>query len=129
MASTGAAFPVTTLTGPRARFCLSASHDDQMIDYAVKCLDEIGTEIGLKFDEHKIAKRLKQQQQNAQPAPVTNTNNTTTIPAAAASSITTSTAINNNHQNNNHHLVHRNLNHNHTIINNHQINHNQMIKV
>nr|XP_027197175.1 serine palmitoyltransferase 2-like [Dermatophagoides pteronyssinus] len=56
VASTGAAFPVTSLTGPRARFCLSASHTDQMIDYALKCLDEIGTEIGIKFDGNKNLK-------------------------------------------------------------------------
>lgn len=56
VASTGAAFPVTSLTGPRARFCLSASHSDQMIDYALKCLDEIGTEIGIKFNGSKNLK-------------------------------------------------------------------------
>lgn len=54
IASTGAAFPVTSLYGPRARFCLSAGHSDEMIDHALKCLDEIGTEIGIKFDEVKV---------------------------------------------------------------------------
>lgn len=61
VASTGASFPVTKLTGPRARFCLSAGHSDEMIDHALQCLDEIGTEIGIKFNETKFRNDDKQQ--------------------------------------------------------------------
>ncbi|UXI22667.1 hypothetical protein NH340_JMT08610 [Sarcoptes scabiei] len=50
IATTGAAFPVTSLTGPRVRFCLSAAHSDRMIDYTIKCLTEIGTKIGIRYN-------------------------------------------------------------------------------
>lgn len=58
IASTGAAFPVTSLIGIRARFCLSAAHTDEMMKYTIACLDEIGQKIGIKFD----AKRAITQQ-------------------------------------------------------------------
>lgn len=53
IASTGAAFPVTSLIGIRARFCLSASHTDEMIERIIESLDEIGDKIGIKFDANK----------------------------------------------------------------------------
>ncbi|KAJ6225307.1 hypothetical protein RDWZM_003852 [Blomia tropicalis] len=50
IATTGASFPVTSLTGIRARFCLSAAHTNQMIEDVIVCLAEIGQKIGITFD-------------------------------------------------------------------------------
>ena len=54
VATTGAAFPVTSLLGIRARFCLSASHTDDMIDKTISALLKIGTRIGIRFDAKDI---------------------------------------------------------------------------
>lgn len=71
MASTGAAFPVTSLIGIRARFCLSASHTDEMIDYTLQCLDEIGDKIGIKFDKPAAgSKRAKVVASESKPRPL-----------------------------------------------------------
>lgn len=44
-------FPATPIIEGRARICLSASHTREMLDQALKILDEVGDELGLKFSK------------------------------------------------------------------------------
>ncbi|EFA83279.1 serine C-palmitoyltransferase subunit [Heterostelium album PN500] len=42
-------YPATPLTSPRARFCLSASHTREDLEWALEHLDTIGDQMNLKF--------------------------------------------------------------------------------
>ncbi len=46
----GAAFPATSLTTGRVRFCVSASHTKEMLDKALEVMDEIGDKVGIKYN-------------------------------------------------------------------------------
>jgi serine palmitoyltransferase len=45
----GAGFPATPLMEGRIRFCISAAHTKEQLDYALKVIDEIGDSLGLKY--------------------------------------------------------------------------------
>ena len=42
-------FPATSITESRVRFCMSASHTKEMLDNALKEIDEVGTLLCLKY--------------------------------------------------------------------------------
>ena len=42
-------FPATRLTESRVRFCLSASHNKEMLDKALAAIDEVGDLLYLKY--------------------------------------------------------------------------------
>ncbi len=48
----GAAFPATSLTTGRVRFCVSASHTKEMLDKALQVMDEIGDEVAIKYSKN-----------------------------------------------------------------------------
>lgn len=45
----GAAWPATSLTTGRVRFCVSASHTKEMLDKALEVMDRIGDEVAIKY--------------------------------------------------------------------------------
>lgn len=49
IAVVGAGFPATPLMEGRIRFCLSAAHTKEQLDYALSVIDEIGDTLGLKY--------------------------------------------------------------------------------
>lgn len=49
IAAVGVGFPATPLMEGRIRFCLSAAHTKEQLDYALEVIDEISDEIGLKY--------------------------------------------------------------------------------
>lgn len=49
VALVGAGFPATPLTGARVRFCVSSAHSKEMLDHAIKVIDEIGDRLHLKY--------------------------------------------------------------------------------
>lgn len=57
VAIVGAGFPATPLLEARVRFCLSSAHTKEMMDRVIDVIDDIGTELHVKFDEGN--KRLK----------------------------------------------------------------------
>ena len=46
-------FPATRLTESRVRFCLSASHTKEMLDEALKAIDEVGEKLNLKISRRR----------------------------------------------------------------------------
>jgi hypothetical protein len=42
-------FPATPVTESRVRFCLSASHTKEQLDKALKCIDEVGDLLSMKY--------------------------------------------------------------------------------
>ena len=42
VAAVGVGFPATHMTEERVRFCVSASHDKQILDAALEAIDEVG---------------------------------------------------------------------------------------
>ena len=42
-------FPATPIMEGRIRFCLSAAHTKEQLDYALSVIDEIGESLGLKY--------------------------------------------------------------------------------
>ncbi|UJR21093.1 hypothetical protein I4U23_024193 [Adineta vaga] len=52
-------FPATKLLEARVRFCLSAAHTRQMLDVALAAIDEVGTDIGLRYSSRHKHRRLK----------------------------------------------------------------------
>jgi serine palmitoyltransferase len=42
-------FPATSITESRVRFCMSASHTKEMLDNALKEIDEVGNLLCLKY--------------------------------------------------------------------------------
>lgn len=49
IAAVGVGFPATPLNEARIRFCLSASHTQQQLDFALAVVDEISGELGLRY--------------------------------------------------------------------------------
>lgn len=49
IAVVGAGFPATPIMEGRIRFCLSAAHTKEQLDYALSVIDEIGDKLGLKY--------------------------------------------------------------------------------
>lgn len=49
IAVVGVGFPATPIMEGRIRFCLSAAHTKEQLDYAVSVIDEIGDKLGLKY--------------------------------------------------------------------------------
>ncbi|CAG9798350.1 unnamed protein product [Chironomus riparius] len=49
IAVVGAGFPATPIMEGRIRFCLSAAHSKDQLDYALSVIDEIGDKLGLKY--------------------------------------------------------------------------------
>lgn len=45
------AYPATPLNAARARFCLSASHSKQQLDYVLDTLDRLGDELEIKYSQ------------------------------------------------------------------------------
>ncbi|CAF1040730.1 unnamed protein product [Adineta steineri] len=52
-------FPATKLLEARVRFCLSAAHTRQMLDAALEAIDEVGTDISLRYSTRHKPQRLK----------------------------------------------------------------------
>uniref|UniRef100_F7ERK0 serine C-palmitoyltransferase n=2 Tax=Monodelphis domestica TaxID=13616 RepID=F7ERK0_MONDO len=46
-------FPATPLIEARARFCMSSSHTQEMLDRVLKEIDELGDILSLKYSRHK----------------------------------------------------------------------------
>jgi len=53
-------FPATKLLDARVRFCISAAHTRQMLDAALTAIDEVGTEISLRYSTRHKHRRLKE---------------------------------------------------------------------
>eukprot|EP01147_Barroeca_monosierra_P002176 gene2175-5196_t len=61
-------YPATPIVESRVRFCISASHTQEQLQYTLRCLDECGEKLGLKYsqiyspksfdDVHEIASRI-----------------------------------------------------------------------
>ncbi|KAH8341362.1 hypothetical protein KR059_004130 [Drosophila kikkawai] len=49
IAVVGAGFPATPIMEGRIRFCLSAAHTKDQLDYALEAIDEIADDLGLKY--------------------------------------------------------------------------------
>ncbi|XP_020806078.1 serine palmitoyltransferase 2 isoform X2 [Drosophila serrata] len=49
IAVVGAGFPATPIMEGRIRFCLSAAHTKEQLDYALEAIDEIADDLGLKY--------------------------------------------------------------------------------
>lgn len=52
-------YPATPLITSRARFCISASHTQQDLEFALKKLDEVGSLLNLKMGNSKIISVIK----------------------------------------------------------------------
>lgn len=52
-------FPATKLLEARVRFCISSAHTRQMLDAALVAIDEVGTDIGLRYSRRHKHQRLK----------------------------------------------------------------------
>lgn len=51
VAVVGAGFPATPIMEGRIRFCLSAAHTKEQLDYVLATIDDIGTTLGLKYSK------------------------------------------------------------------------------
>ncbi|XP_048340974.1 serine palmitoyltransferase 2 [Sphaerodactylus townsendi] len=51
-------FPATPIIESRARFCLSAAHTREMLDTALKEIDEIGDLLQIKYSRHQLVPLL-----------------------------------------------------------------------
>lgn len=51
IATVGVGFPATPLMEGRIRFCLSAAHTKEQLDYALEQIDDIANELGLKYSQ------------------------------------------------------------------------------
>lgn len=49
IAVVGVGFPATPIMAGRIRFCLSASHTKEELDYAIQVIDEESAALGLKY--------------------------------------------------------------------------------
>ncbi|XP_067848127.1 serine palmitoyltransferase 2-like isoform X2 [Heptranchias perlo] len=47
-------FPATPIIESRARFCVSAAHTTEMLDTALKVIEEVGDLLQLKYSRHKL---------------------------------------------------------------------------
>jgi serine palmitoyltransferase len=53
-------FPATKLLDARVRFCISAAHTRQMLDTALIAIDDIGTDISLRYSIRHQSRRLRE---------------------------------------------------------------------
>ncbi|CAF5207099.1 unnamed protein product, partial [Rotaria magnacalcarata] len=53
-------FPATKLLEARVRFCISAAHTRQMLDTALMAIDEVGTEIPLRYSTRHKSRRFRE---------------------------------------------------------------------
>lgn len=51
IATVGVGFPATPLMEGRIRFCMSASHTKEQLDYALDTIEEMAGELGLKYSQ------------------------------------------------------------------------------
>lgn len=51
VAVVGAGFPATPIMEGRIRFCLSAAHTKEQLDYVLAAIDDIGSTLGLKYSK------------------------------------------------------------------------------
>ncbi|XP_062973977.1 serine palmitoyltransferase 2 [Elgaria multicarinata webbii] len=51
-------FPATPIIESRARFCLSAAHTKEILDVALKEIDEVGDMLMLKYSRHRLVPLL-----------------------------------------------------------------------
>lgn len=49
IAVVGVGFPATPIMEGRIRFCLSAAHTKEQLDYALAVIDDISNTLGLKY--------------------------------------------------------------------------------
>lgn len=49
IAAVGVGFPATPIMAGRIRFCLSAAHTKEQMDYALQVVEEVSDELGLKY--------------------------------------------------------------------------------
>lgn len=49
IAAVGVGFPATPIMAGRIRFCLSASHTKEQLDYALEVIDQESDMLGLKY--------------------------------------------------------------------------------
>ena len=53
IATVTAGFPAVPMTMERARFCMSSSHDREMLDRALDAIDVIATDLNLRYSQIK----------------------------------------------------------------------------
>jgi len=53
-------FPATKLLDARARFCISAAHTRQMLDTTLIAIDELGTDISLRYSTRHKSRRFRE---------------------------------------------------------------------
>ena len=53
VATVGVGFPATKIAEERARFCISAGHSKEMIDYVLHVLDVVGDYLHIKYSKNK----------------------------------------------------------------------------
>lgn len=53
IAVVGVGFPATPLMEGRIRFCMSASHTKEQLDYALNTIDEMANDLGLKYSQKR----------------------------------------------------------------------------
>ena len=51
-------FPATPIIESRARFCLSAAHTKEMLDTALKEINDVGDLLQLKYSRHRLVPLL-----------------------------------------------------------------------
>ncbi|CAF1137961.1 unnamed protein product [Didymodactylos carnosus] len=51
-------FPATSITESRVRFCLSAAHTREMLDHALRAMDEVGHLVSLRYSVRNPHRRL-----------------------------------------------------------------------
>lgn len=54
IAAVGVGFPATPMMASRIRFCLSAAHTKEQLDYALNILDDVAENLGLKYSRKPI---------------------------------------------------------------------------
>lgn len=53
VAVVGAGFPATPIMEGRIRFCLSAAHTKEQLDYALDVIDDVSENLGLKYSRKR----------------------------------------------------------------------------
>lgn len=53
IAAVGVGFPATPIMAGRIRFCISAAHTKEQLDYALDVIDEVSDDLGLKYSRKR----------------------------------------------------------------------------
>lgn len=53
IAAVGVGFPATPIMAGRIRFCLSAAHTKEQLDYALDTINEVSNDLGLKYSRKR----------------------------------------------------------------------------